>query len=39
MEPIWTGIILGSAFILSAIFFYFTMRNQSCYEDSDIPDT
>ena len=38
MELIWTGIIFGSAFILSAMFFYFTMRNQTCYEDSEIPD-
>jgi len=33
MEPIWTGIIIGSAFIFGAMFFYFTMRNQPCYED------
>lgn len=33
MEPIWTGIIIVSALIFGVMFFYFTMRNQTCYED------
>lgn len=38
MEPIWTGIVVGSGFILGVILFYCTMRGQPCYEDSDVPD-
>ena len=37
MDPMWTGIVFVSAFTISAILFYCTMRGQTCYEDSDVP--
>ena len=38
MNPLWISLVLGSACLISGVYFYCTIRHNRCYEDNEVPE-